>query len=153
MGESAASACMAAWPFDPPNPMPPPAPMSLSTFNGLPQEQAEEVLRACCGCARWASSIAGQRPLGSRDALLAEAEACWNSLSREEWLEAFSHHPRIGETTLSRFGATADTSRREQSGMTLASDHMRGAFLELNQEYEHRFGHVFLICATGKSAE
>lgn len=98
--------------------------------------------------------MAAARPFASVDTLFTEADRFWFALTREDWLEAFGHHPRIGERNLSapKFAATAQQSSREQSGMNAASDADRSAFAEGNAEYERRFGHVFLICATGRSA-
>jgi OHCU decarboxylase len=99
--------------------------------------------------------VAASRPFATTSSLRDTADTVWNGLGREDWLEAFSHHPRIGNTnpTEARHTATAHMSRREQSGMAGASDQVRGAFVELNRQYESKFGHVFLICATGKSAD
>ncbi len=108
-----------------------------------------------CGSRRWADAMAGARPFADREVLLATAERAADSLAREDWLEAFSHHPRIGETNLAQanFAATATQSKREQSGMAGASDEVRAAFADGNRAYEKKFGHVFLICATGKSGQ
>jgi 2-oxo-4-hydroxy-4-carboxy-5-ureidoimidazoline decarboxylase len=102
--------------------------------------------------------VAAQRPFASLALLQDSAARVWMGLGREDWLEAFSHHPRIGDTsptpaTPTAPAAAGDMSRREQSGMAGASENVRRTFVALNREYEARFGHVFLICATGKSAD
>lgn len=96
-----------------------------------------------------------RRPFPTLEALLCAADEEWRGLGRDDWLEAFSHHPRIGEVNLSqkRFESTAAQAGREQSGMRGATDAARQSFASGNAEYERRFGHVFLICASGKSGE
>lgn len=131
--------------------MPDGHPIQFAHFNALPATQAADLLQRACGSRRWAVQVAAARPFVSWAALLDTAERVWGSLSRDDYLEAFSHHPRIGGAAPA--GApSAELSRREQAGMAAASDQVRRTFLELNQQYENRFHHVFLICASGKSA-
>lgn len=85
------------------------------------------------------------RPFESRDVLLAGADEVWNSLGPDDWREAFAAHPRIGERAT---GAAAD----EQSGMHDAADNVRAELAQVNAEYERRFGYIYIVCATGKSA-
>lgn len=127
---------------------------ALARLNALDAHAAADVLRASCGSARWAERMTAARPFAGVETLLAEADRVWFALGREDWLEAFAHHPRIGERNLSqtRFAATAAQAGREQSGMASATDAQRAEFAAGNERYEKRFGHVFLICATGKSA-
>lgn len=126
----------------------------LARFNALPDGEARAVLRTCCGSERWTERVAATRPFASIEALHEQSERAWFALDRADWLEAFSHHPRIGERNLrqQKFAATAQQSSREQSGMAAATEEQRTAFARENEEYERTFGHVFLICATGKSA-
>lgn len=138
------------------NATPTPAlPVGLARFNALPSPEAVTELRKCCGSRRWAQALAAKFPFSSAPALLREAESIWLGLDPTDWLEAFSHHPRIGERNLShpKFAATAQQSGREQSRMAGAADAQRQEFAALNAQYEHKFGHVFLICATGKTPD
>jgi len=98
--------------------------------------------------------IAG-RPYRDAAALLAAGEACWQALGREDWLEAFGHHPRIGdrEALRARFATTCDWAATEQSAAMAASDAILDALAEGNREYEARFGYIFIVCATGKPAD
>jgi allantoicase len=115
----------------------------------------EDALLRCCGSRRWAAEVLAGRPYLSRTHLLGAAAQIWWHLHERDWLEAFSHHPRIGadtETLRQRFGATADLSAREQAGASGADPVTLAALAAENQAYEERFGHVFLICATGLSA-
>lgn len=112
------------------------------------------MLRACCGSRAWVEAMERGRPFASASEVVERGEREWRALGKQDWLEAFRHHPRIGERRLeqTRFAETAAQSGREQSGMNAATDAERAEFERLNREYEERFGHVFLICATGKTA-
>jgi OHCU decarboxylase len=130
-------------------------PPGLARLNAMERAEAERVLHAVCGSRAWVEAIAERRPFADAAGLYAAADAAWFALDEQEMLEAFSHHPRIGERKLDqpRFAATAAQSSREQSGMAGAPDEVRAAFVAGNAAYERKFGHVFLICATGKSGE
>ena len=120
--------------------------MTLGELNALPREAAERELKACCGSSRWAVAMAACRPFRGDQELFDSAEAIWRSLEGGDWLEAFSQHPRIGE----RAGGRA---RDEQAGVRGAPDAVLTKLAERNHDYERKFGHVFLICATGRSAQ
>lgn len=125
----------------------------LSQWLGaLPLEEARSSLTRCCGSRRWVAAMLANRPWDGDEELFSDAEREWASLQPSDWLEAFSHHPRIGERRSSASPeATRAWSEREQAGAAASSEAVRDRLHELNQEYEARFGHVFLICATGKS--
>jgi 2-oxo-4-hydroxy-4-carboxy-5-ureidoimidazoline decarboxylase len=95
-----------------------------------------------------------RRPFGTTAALLAAARNEWFSLLPKDWKEAFTHHPRIGdrEALRARFPATHQLSEREQTGMAAASDQIIEALAQGNAAYERRFGYIFVVCASGKSA-
>ncbi len=126
----------------------------LAALNTGSSAEAAALLRRACGCARWIDGMIARRPFADAAALHSAAEREFDLLRREDWLEAFSSHPRIGERGISaaRHGAGAAVAAKEQSGMAVATDAEREAFAAGNRAYEDRFGHVFLICATGKSA-
>ena len=94
------------------------------------------------------------RPYGDERVLVEAAERAFATLAREDWLEAFSHHPRIGDrgALAARFPATAGWSAAEQVGVAEAGEDVLDALLDGNREYEARFGHIFIVCATGKTA-
>ena len=96
-----------------------------------------------------------RRPFGSHDALMATARDEWFRLRRSDWLEAFGHHPKIGDrdSLRQRFARTAHLSEREQAGVDGASENVLDALAEGNGEYERRFGYIFIVCASGKSAD
>lgn len=132
-----------------------PSPDPLRQFNELPTEAARAALRECCGSGRWAAAVEAQRPFASRSALLECAETVWWGLDPSDWLEAFRSHPRIGERA-AEAGQTRreqDWSAREQAGMDAAVPDVRAAMEVRNREYEARFGHIFIVCAAGRSAD
>jgi 2-oxo-4-hydroxy-4-carboxy-5-ureidoimidazoline decarboxylase len=94
------------------------------------------------------------RPFGATDVLLATARREWFALTPEDWKEAFTHHPKIGdrEALRARFPDTHQLSEREQAGMAAASDQIIEALAQGNAAYERRFGYIFIVCAAGKSA-
>ncbi len=115
----------------------------LARLNALPEGEAVGVLLGCCSAPGWAQRVAGQRPFGSVDDLLAAADAAWAAREPGELEAAMAGHPRIGERGLSA------QSRQEQSGVG-SDPGVVQALREANAAYEDRFGHVFLICATGR---
>jgi OHCU decarboxylase len=119
--------------------------VTLGELNALSREDATRELMRCCGSTRWAAAMVALRPFESIDRLQAAAEDVWWQLEKSDWLEAFSHHPRIGERA-------AGWAAGEQSGISAASDDVARRLRELNHTYERKFDHVFLICATGRSA-
>lgn len=127
----------------------------LDDFERLSEEAAHETFLRVCGSKRWAEAMVRARPFEHRGDLLTQARRHWWNLTAADWLEAFAHHPRIGENPerlRERFANTADLSSTEQAGVLGASEHVLAELQELNERYEARFGHVFLICATGLSA-
>ena len=115
-------------------------------LNALPADAFEAEVVTCCGSAAWVRAMREARPFADVGALLDASDAAWRGLSREDRLEAFAAHPRIGDREGSSW------SRGEQSGTASAADEVLAELEAGNREYEERFGHVFLINATGKSA-
>jgi 2-oxo-4-hydroxy-4-carboxy-5-ureidoimidazoline decarboxylase len=113
--------------------------VTLESFNAAPQPQAAAEMLACCASRRFAAAMAAGRPYPSQDAALAAVEAVFESLAWPDVLEAMDAHPRIG-------ARVSGQSAAEQAGV---ADDSRAALLAGNAAYEERFGHVFLICATG----
>jgi OHCU decarboxylase len=119
----------------------------LAAWNGLSEEDAASVVLVFCGSRAWARCLARARPIADRDRFLQAAESCWNVLVEADWLDAFSAHPAIGDP------AAVGLEAREQAGVRNASAQTLAALAELNREYRERFGWIFLVCATGKSAQ
>jgi OHCU decarboxylase len=127
----------------------------LDAFNALAPAEAESELMKCCGSSRWAQAVARARPFNDMDELLTVADRVWWSLAAADWLEAFSHHPQIGEKKSERQQA-AEASRwsaEEQSGTRSAEAETLAALASANRDYLQKFGHIFIVCATGKSTE
>jgi allantoicase len=127
----------------------------LRWLNALTEEEANTRLLDCCGSANWARHMAAQRPYLSPQQLFEAAGKLWCGLSRADWLEAFGGHPRIGERKAAGQpgAAAAQWSEQEQSSVRGAPAQILGALAEANRAYEARFGYIFIVCATGKSAE
>ena len=121
--------------------------MRLEDLNALGDDEAATAFLRCCGSMRWARMMAAVRPFTSVEALAAAAETAGTSLDRADWLEAFAAHPQIGEGTQSWWAAG------EQAGSRSASDEVRRRLTQGNQAYHARFGYIFIVCATGKSAD
>jgi 2-oxo-4-hydroxy-4-carboxy-5-ureidoimidazoline decarboxylase len=124
-------------------------------LNGLEANEAAAALRRACGAERWVERMLARRPFASSAELYASAEAEWRGSSREDYLEAFGHHPPIGEDLAElrrRFESTANLSSREQAGVAAADEATLRALRDANAAYRERFGFIFIICATGKSA-
>jgi OHCU decarboxylase len=123
-------------------------------LNALPAAEAEKALLACCGSARWARAMAAERPFADVESALSTADSIWQRLQPEDWLEAFRAHPRIGETRpAADTSESAEWSRREQAGVSGARESVRGALAAGNAAYERRFGYIFIVCATGRTAD
>jgi OHCU decarboxylase len=120
--------------------------VTLADFNALSREEAERELCRCCGSHRWAAAVAARRPFDGVDALIQSADEIWWSLEGGDWLEAFAQHPRIGERAA---GWASDEQSRVHGAPRATLERLTAR----NHDYERKFGHVFLIFATGKSAE
>ena len=127
----------------------------LTWLNLLTDDEATKELLQCCGSKRWASATATGRPYETLELLLASSDDIWWQLDRNDWLEAFRSHPKIGETKAAdKVSAQSQQwSGHEQSGVTNASHETTSSLAELNRAYEQKFGYIFIICATGKTGE
>ncbi len=128
---------------------------SVASFDAIPPYDAFLLLQGCCGSTAWVQGMVDRRPFGTLGVLLREADDLWWSLSPDDWREAFDHHPRIGErTSASAQGEQAARwSAGEQQGVGDAATDVLQALADGNREYEQLFGHIYLVSATGKSAE
>jgi 2-oxo-4-hydroxy-4-carboxy-5-ureidoimidazoline decarboxylase len=122
----------------------------LARLNGLLDAEARDALHACCAAAAWSGELIAGRPYPDGSALLDRSAAVLASLDWADVREALDAHPRIGERAR-QAGREAAWSAAEQSGMDSATAEVRAALVEANRAYEDRFGHVFLIFATGRT--
>lgn len=129
----------------------------LSWLNALPEEEALHEFLRCCGSTHWARAMAKRRPYESEQAVYIAANDVWNEASavEENILEALSHHPKIGDLDHLRqkFASTSRWAEGEQSGVKQASEVVLKKLHSGNEEYERKFGFIFVVFATGKTAE
>ncbi len=118
-----------------------------AAINALTPDTARDAFTRCCGSRRWVAGMLARRPFASADELFAAADSIWAALERADYLEAFSHHPAIGASGARGFSA------REQAQVAQAPAATLQELETLNRRYRERFGFVFLVCASGKSAD
>lgn len=126
--------------------------MTLDEFNQQDEAVAITALYSCCHCASWAKALAAQRPFYSQEALLNAADKLWAGADEAQILEAFSGHARIGDIELLR-SRYAGRASAEQGQVLAASEAVIQSLYDLNKAYEHNNGFIFIVCASGKSAE
>ena len=126
----------------------------LARWNSLPREEAARAILPCCGSETWAANMASKRPIHDEVSLIETSDAIWQGLGESGWLEAFRSHPRIGDSH-AETNATAQSSQwseQEQRQAASADEAVKMALKWGNREYEQKFGRIFIVCATGKSA-
>lgn len=127
--------------------------MTLQEFNSLSKKEAFDNLFRCCGSTHWANELMEHFPFASVTELKTTSDGIWLQCDKKDWMEAFSHHPKIGEKPGDKHKSTSDWAGSEQSGMQSADEKIKTELALLNKEYEETFGYIFILCATGKSAK
>lgn len=129
--------------------------MKVADFNRLSDEDAGALLMNCCGASGWVQAMLAGRPYAGLTELLTRADREWQSTGPDDWEEAFSHHPRIGETrTEAPIGEAARRwSSLEQGTLAAAEAGARRALALGNREYEARFGRIYIVSASGRGPE
>ena len=124
-------------------------------LNRLSAGKLEEELVRCCASQRWVAEMVMRRPFPDKQTVLAASEQIWWSLDEGAWREAFAAHPRIGDVQSLRdkFNSTRSWANNEQSGTQASSEETLQRLADGNDEYESRFGYLFIVCATGKSGD
>jgi 2-oxo-4-hydroxy-4-carboxy-5-ureidoimidazoline decarboxylase len=125
----------------------------LDDWNALPAKDAIEPILACCGSQAFASALVDARPYASLDSLLLKANMIWWALTESDWLEAFACHPRIGESRPADSHRFAAWSREEQSKAGTAAAPVLASLADKNRQYEVRHGFIYIVCASGRSAD
>jgi 2-oxo-4-hydroxy-4-carboxy-5-ureidoimidazoline decarboxylase len=126
---------------------------TLARWNDLTAPIAAREVLPCCGSAAWAAALASRRPFASAEELLEGSDWVWASLPEADWQQAFDSHPRIGQQHA--HAATAESlawSSDEQRAVATQQDATKLALAEANRQYEEKFGRIFIVCATGRSA-
>ncbi len=129
--------------------------MTIAKFDHLPQEKKRELLLQCCGSEEWVNKMLTIFPVEDLVELLDAAEQKWNECTELEQMQAFEHHPKIGDinSLKEKFANTAEWAAGEQSGVINANEKTLLQLSKANEEYQKKFGFIFIICATGLTAE
>jgi len=130
--------------------------MSITAkLNGLTDDDARAALANCCAATKWVSGMLASRPFANDEALSAVCDGVAATLTESDWLEAFAAHPLIGDVDSLRkkYAATKQLAAGEQSGVDAASETTLRELAELNRTYAERFGFIFIVFATGKTAD
>ncbi len=130
--------------------------MTFEKFNRLQPSDAKVELLKCCGSESWVDKMIEHFPFHNSDSLFQKATNIWyNECDENNWREAFQYHPKIGdiESLKKKYASTKDWASGEQSGVESASEKTIENLAKVNKEYEEKFGYIFIVCATGKSAE
>ncbi len=126
--------------------------IAFAWINTASAQEAYAAFLRCCGARRWAEQMTARRPYRDEDYLLDAARAVWHALEVADWREAFAAHPQIGAQA-PRESVTAAWSAGEQAGVTGSPEATRAALADGNQRYLAKFGYIFIVCATGRSAD
>jgi len=130
--------------------------MNYESFKALPPDEALNEFLKCCGSVKWAQAMVQLRQHATTvGGLVLLGNEMWLMLEPEDWLEAFRSHPKIGEKKAAAEVSTQSTqwSGQEQSEVQSAAQDTLDELAQLNREYEDKFGFIFIVCATGKSAD
>ncbi len=129
--------------------------MTIDELNALPPDAAAAEFERCCGARQWVAGMVAARPFAAAAVVHAAADDVWARCGPDDWREAFTHHPRIGDVAglRQKFASTAGWASGEQAGAAVATDETLQALAQGNQDYEAKFGHIFIVCATGKTAD
>ncbi len=123
--------------------------MTLAEYNALEKEVAAKHLMDCCGSTQWVSKMMQHFPFSSEKQLVDLSSAVWYEQCHEaDWRESFTHHPKIGDVK----SLTEKFAGKEQAGVAVATAETIQALAKANADYESKFGFIFIVCATGKSA-
>lgn len=129
--------------------------MKLEMFNKQEGNIIRQQLFNCCGCSTWVNSMMHQLPFQSIEDAVTKADHAWKSTNENDWKEAFSHHPRIGDlnSLKEKFAGTLHHTSEEQGKVMHAAEELLINLKKFNDDYFNKFGFIFIICATGKTAE
>ena len=128
--------------------------MRLFELNNLSASALEAAFFQCCSAHRWVKKMRDALPFDSVDSVLASNVVIWRSLGEKDYLEAFDGHPKIGDpaSLKKKYQTTLKMASHEQSSVEHAGDEVIEELVDYNKAYEAKFGYIFIVCATGKSA-
>ncbi|OUJ74622.1 2-oxo-4-hydroxy-4-carboxy-5-ureidoimidazoline decarboxylase [Hymenobacter crusticola] len=128
--------------------------MTLAELNRLDKPTLALTLGKCCGAMAWIEDMCQIFPVADEHTLFTQARDIWYNLGESDWLEAFTHHPKIGDinSLKEKFASTRAWASGEQGAVQQASQQVLEDLAEGNRAYEEKFGYIFIVCATGKSA-
>lgn len=128
--------------------------MTLHNINYMPIEDARSQFMQCCTASAWVEQMIAGRPFTDTDSLFQQANNYWENLTEPDYLEAFSGHPKIGDLNSLRekYACTKRIAGSEQAGINNASEQTLQVLADGNHAYEQKFGFIFIVCATGKTA-
>ncbi|MBD0286266.1 MAG: 2-oxo-4-hydroxy-4-carboxy-5-ureidoimidazoline decarboxylase [Flavisolibacter sp.] len=129
--------------------------MTLEELNRLEKKELKEALAKCCGSATWVAKMTSIFPVEDKATLLRKAEEFWFACNEADWREAFAHHPKIGDlkSLKEKYASTSKWAEGEQAGVKSTTPQALEQLAEGNRLYKEKFGYIFIVCATGKSAE
>lgn len=128
--------------------------MMIEELDRASEDAVVESLRACCGSESWCRAMASRRPFCDLANLHRIADLAFDSLTRQDWLEAFSFHPKIGDLDSLRmkFAGNREWSSLEQAGILDSDEETIRQLAERNGRYQAKFGYIFIVCASGQTA-
>jgi 2-oxo-4-hydroxy-4-carboxy-5-ureidoimidazoline decarboxylase len=128
--------------------------MTVQSINEADVEEARQLFLQCCTSRRWIERMVKSRPYATALDVRGQASAHWGDLAEDDYLEAFDGHPKIGDVSSlkAKYANTKQLAAGEQSGMNVAQEEEIAKLAEGNRLYEEKFGFIFIVCATGKSA-
>jgi 2-oxo-4-hydroxy-4-carboxy-5-ureidoimidazoline decarboxylase len=128
--------------------------VSLASLNDADAMSAYQLLRQCCTSETWIKRLEQARPFSSSEVLHVAADNAWQGLAEKDYLQSFDGHPKIGEvgSLKAKYANTKALAAGEQASVDSASDQIINALAEGNAAYEEKFGFIFIVCASGKSA-
>jgi 2-oxo-4-hydroxy-4-carboxy-5-ureidoimidazoline decarboxylase len=129
--------------------------MTFHELNTLPTETLKQELFKCCGSTSWVNKMVSFFPMDDLVEMLEDAEEQWYACTEADWREAFTYHPKIGDlaSLAKKFAATAEWASGEQTAVNTASMQVITDLAAANEAYEKKFGYIFIVSATGKTAE
>lgn len=128
--------------------------MTVNDLNKLDTEAAAQALQRCCVSTRWVDAMVSARPYPDSGALRSKADFIWSGLGAEDYLEAFEGHPKIGDVSSlkAKYASSGNLAAHEQASVASATETVIERLADGNKRYEQRFGYIFIVCATGKTA-